>query len=93
MAIVRRMSGDAGVHDSKWPEDVPWSADLVECAVVERFEFTLSEDVRKTLDAADDLGPRVKLAVIWLSKGDPKVLSEKIAEARGDWRDVLYWAE
>jgi hypothetical protein len=87
------VTGRAGSNVARWPDDVPWSAALVERAIVERFDSAVSGDVRKALGAADDLGPRERLAVIWLSKGDPSALRDMIAAAQLDWRDVLLWAE
>jgi hypothetical protein len=44
------------------------------------------------LFAATDFAPRVRLACLLLSAGDPGKLREAIAQARQDTRDVMYWA-
>jgi hypothetical protein len=45
------------------------------------------------LKYSDKESPRVHLAILKLSEGDPKKLFSYIEAARGDYRDVLAWAE
>src|SRR3981081_280399 len=80
-------------HEAGWPQDVPWSADMVERALLEMPDRSVSREMRSVLTATGDLGPRVTLAVIWLSKGSAVILREMIDAAQLDWRDVLWWAE
>ena len=86
--MTRRDSDEAG-----WPQDVPWSEDMVERALLDMPDGSASREMQSVLTATGDLGPRVTLAVIWLSKGSAAVLREMISAARLDWRDVLLWAE
>ena len=45
------------------------------------------------LNYSDKESPRVHLAILKLSEGDPKKLLSYLEAARGDYRDVLAWAE
>ncbi len=50
--------------------------------------------VRALLDGSPELArPRLRRAVVRLSRGELARLEQLVRDARRDWRDVLYWAQ